>query len=70
MIQAVTPNHFADDVLEEFALGRLDALQAAALERHLPVCPRCSERLAWLNGFAESIRSAATSSDAAARQRT
>lgn len=41
-------HEYGRDELAVYALGALDADQAAALERHLDGCAKCREELAWL----------------------
>jgi hypothetical protein len=40
-------------------MGKMSEGEVAPVEEHLLVCPHCCERVAWLDDFVESIRSAA-----------
>ncbi|MGO9231058.1 MAG: zf-HC2 domain-containing protein [Bryobacteraceae bacterium] len=63
----VTQNHASEDALEQYVRAKLTEEEAAPVEEHLLVCPRCCERVAWLDEIVESIRTAAhTASRAAA----
>ncbi len=55
----VSQNHIAEDVLEAFAMARLSGAEIVPVEEHLLICQRCRERVAWLDDFVGSIRSAA-----------
>jgi len=57
-MQAVTQIHVSEDVLEQYAIGKLNATDAAPVEEHLLVCPLCCERVMRLDHFVASIRSA------------
>jgi len=52
-------NHASEDALEQYAIGKMSEGEVAPVEEHLLVCPHCCERVAWLDDFVESIRSAA-----------
>ncbi|HEY9142309.1 MAG TPA: hypothetical protein VIN93_15525 [Bryobacteraceae bacterium] len=52
-------NHIADDVLEGYVMTRLSDAEIVSVEEHLLICQGCRERVAWLDDFVGSIRSAA-----------
>jgi len=58
-MQVVTENHIAEDVLEQYAMAKLSEVEVVPVEEHLLICEGCRERLAWLDDFVGSIRSAA-----------
>ena len=51
-------NHFPDDVLEKYAMGRLAADAAAPIEEHLLVCSSCRSRLDALEEYIQVLRAA------------
>jgi anti-sigma factor RsiW len=57
-MRVVTQNHASEDVLELYVRAQLSEAEAAPVEEHLLVCPLCCERVAWLDRFVESVRSA------------
>jgi anti-sigma factor ChrR (cupin superfamily) len=58
-MRIVSQNHIAEDVLEQFVMAKLSEAEVVPVEEHLLICQRCCERVAWLDGFVGSIRSAA-----------
>lgn len=52
-------NHILEDALEGYVMARLSDEEAVPVEEHLLICQRCRERVAWLDDFVGSIRSAA-----------
>jgi anti-sigma factor RsiW len=59
-MRIVAQNHIAEGVLERFVMTRLSEAEVVPVEEHLLICPRCRERVAWLDDFVGSIRSAAS----------
>jgi anti-sigma factor RsiW len=57
-MRVVTRDHASEDMLDQYVRAKLSEAEAAPVEEHLLVCPRCCERVAWLDEFVESIRSA------------
>jgi hypothetical protein len=53
-----TKRHPADDTLELFALGRLDAPTLEQVEEHLFVCDRCQATVTEADEFGSAIRAA------------
>jgi anti-sigma factor RsiW len=53
-----TPSCPDDDLLEKYALGRLDEPGAAPIEEHLLICERCQDRLKELDDFVTALRAA------------
>jgi hypothetical protein len=51
-------SHFAQDVLEQYALGTLSEEGCAGLEEHLLICPRCQTQLEETDKFISVLRSA------------
>lgn len=51
-------SHFAQDVLEQYALGTLSEDGCASLEEHLLICPRCQTQLEEADKYVSVIRSA------------
>lgn len=50
--------HFPDDVLENYAMGKLSDQESEPLEEHLLLCSVCQERLEELDGFVQTIKTA------------
>ena len=71
-MQVMSHIHPAEDVLEQYALGKLSEAEVVPVEEHLLVCPSCCKRLEFLDVFIGSVRSAAraTSRVAAAGRRS
>jgi anti-sigma factor RsiW len=55
------PSCPGNDLVELYAMGRLEADAAASFEEHWLVCPSCMERVAQAEEFAAAIRRAAQS---------
>jgi anti-sigma factor RsiW len=51
-------DHISEEVLEEYALGRLPEADAAPVEEHLLVCAFCQERLQLTDEFIAALREA------------
>jgi len=51
--------HSHEEALEQYAMGKLSEADAEPLEEHLLFCQRCCERVAFLDNFVKSMRSAA-----------
>lgn len=54
-----TENHVAEDILELYAMKRLQAAEVEALEEHLLVCERCQECLLECERYVRAVRIAA-----------
>jgi anti-sigma factor ChrR (cupin superfamily) len=65
-MQMMSHSHPAEDVLEQYAMDKLSEAEAVPVEEHLLVCQGCRERLALLDDFVRSIRSAARATSRAA----
>ncbi|MBM3793625.1 MAG: zf-HC2 domain-containing protein [Acidobacteria bacterium] len=50
--------HFDEDVIEAYAMGRLDPESAAGFEEHLLICPVCQSRLECTDNFVRAFRTA------------
>ncbi len=50
--------HFADHVLERYAMGKLSNLGAALLEEHVLICKACQNRLVSVEEYVLVLRSA------------
>jgi hypothetical protein len=57
--------HIAQDVLEEYALGRLNEADEEAVEEHLLLCEECQDRLTDIDDFIGAIRAAAPAQESA-----
>ncbi len=53
------PSHPSEDLLEQYALGRLVDDELAQVEEHLLFCPRCQENIEELDAFIRATRKAA-----------
>lgn len=51
--------HWAENELEQYAMGTLPETRLEQLEEHLLVCGECQDRLVEMDGFIASIRSVA-----------
>ena len=51
-------SHFAQDVLEQYALGMLSEDGCADVEEHLLICPRCQTQLEEADKYVSVVRSA------------
>jgi hypothetical protein len=60
-ISLVFRAHPSEDLLEEYAFGRLNELQAAPLEEHLLLCTSCQEVLAGVDQYIHFMKVAAQS---------
>jgi hypothetical protein len=49
-------DHIDEEILERYALGKLDENDAAPLEEHLFVCHACQDRLADADAYIRSFR--------------
>lgn len=56
-------NAFSPELLEQYLLDKLSEEECKKLERHLPTCKACVDRLAELDGFISTIRTAFLSAD-------
>jgi anti-sigma factor RsiW len=59
-ISLVFRDHPDEDVLEEYALGRLDDAHEAVLEEHILVCKRCQSALAETDDYIRLMKFAAS----------
>jgi len=50
--------HVPEDALEQYAMGKLGSDEAAPLEEHLLICPRCLQRLDETEDYIRVIRAA------------
>ena len=50
--------HIAEEVLETYALGKLDEAARAPLEEHLLLCPACQDRLSEMDEYIRVMRAA------------
>lgn len=57
-LEGIPGTHAADEELELYSLGRLDAPRSSTLEEHLLVCPRCQQALAETDGYVRVMRAA------------
>ena len=51
--------HTSEEMLEEYSRGTLPDAEAAVVEEHLLICPRCQARLAEVDAFVDATRQAA-----------
>ncbi len=51
--------HTADEVLEQYSMGKLPESEAGPLEEHLLVCAECQDRLQQSDAFVAATRAAA-----------
>ena len=51
-------DHIPDDLIDEYALGRLGEPELAALEEHLLACGECRNRLQLADEFIQALREA------------
>jgi two-component system invasion response regulator UvrY len=51
-------NHIPDDLIDDYALGKLGPSETVGIEEHLLVCPFCCERLEHTDQFIASLRAA------------
>jgi anti-sigma factor RsiW len=61
----VSLDHPNENVLEEYAFGRLRDAKAAILEEHLLICPRCQTALAEIDEYIRLMKYAAVRQPAA-----
>lgn len=52
-------DHPGENVLEEYAFGRLDDAKEAVLEQHILVCVRCQSALAAVDEYIRLMKFAA-----------
>lgn len=57
--------HIPEDLIEEYALGRLQEPALALLEEHLLICEDCRERLQITDEFVLALRDTALMAQAA-----
>ncbi len=50
--------HISEDLLDQYALKKLPESEAAALEEHLLICPKCQDRLQLTEDFIAALRAA------------
>ena len=50
--------HFADHVLERYAMGKLSNLAGALLEEHVLICEACQTRLVTIEEYLLVLRAA------------
>lgn len=50
-MNAGTISHIPDDLLEEYALGRVPARDSAPLDEHLLICPTCQYNLKEIDEY-------------------
>ena len=48
-------NHIADDLLDEYALGRVGATERPRIEEHMLLCPTCLKRLSLIYGLMAAL---------------
>jgi len=48
--------HFPDDILENYAMGKLSDQESEPVEEHLLLCSVCQERLDELDDFVQAIK--------------
>ena len=58
-MQFEAARHASDEVLEQYAMGRLDAGAVQALEEHLLICSGCQDNLTFADAYQKSMRNAA-----------
>jgi len=51
-------DHISDDLLEAYALGKLEDAELAFAEEHLLVCAECRDRLVVIEGFVSVLKNA------------
>ena len=48
--------HIPDDLLEEYAIGRLPGIDCAPVEEHLLICPTCQNNLTKTDEYIRIMR--------------
>ncbi|HEX8984430.1 MAG TPA: hypothetical protein VF767_03330 [Bryobacteraceae bacterium] len=51
-------DHISDDLLETYALGKLQDADLAFAEEHMLVCAECRDRLVGIEAFVSVLRNA------------
>jgi len=51
-------SHIPDDIMDNYALGRLPEAESAAVEEHLLVCHECQDRLHVTDVLIDALREA------------
>jgi len=51
-------DHFPDDVLEKYAMGKLSDKERAPVEEHLLLCPQCQTQLQDIDEFIQVAKAA------------
>lgn len=54
-------HHISEDILEQYALGRLSDDASAPVEEHLLVCPTCQDALQEADEYIRAIKAAVSS---------
>jgi anti-sigma factor RsiW len=61
-------HHVAEDVWEQYAMGKLSEKNCQPLEEHLLLCSACRHHLAQADEYILAVKAAAASLRTAARQ--
>ena len=59
MVSGNHGDHVDEEILERYALGRLNEVQAAPVEEHLLVCQWCQDALGAADEYIRTVRAAA-----------